>query len=143
MARNREISAICIKTTRNISDPSMIETSKHESDIVRIEMPIYCKTKICIKWETTGQCPFRERCHFAHGKSTELQEPMLTIFVPITPSPFSVPLGSNTVINASVKEEKGVKKILKWKSSKKIADIYGDWLDGYVPPHVLFSNTES
>ncbi|XP_006345349.1 zinc finger CCCH domain-containing protein 39-like [Solanum tuberosum] len=108
MARDREISAICIKTTRNISDPSMIETSRHENDIVRIEIPIYCKTKICIKWETTGQCPFHDRCHFAHGKS-ELQEPMLTNFVPTTPSPFSVSLGSNTMVNASVKEEKGGK----------------------------------
>ncbi|WMV58121.1 hypothetical protein MTR67_051506 [Solanum verrucosum] len=125
IVRDREISAIRIKTTRTIIDPSMIDTSKHENDIVRIEMPIYCKTKICIKWETTGQCPFRDHCHFAHGKS-ELQEPMLTNFVPITPSPFSVPLGSNTVVNASVKEEKGVKKILKWKPSKGIADIYGD-----------------
>ncbi|KAH0705905.1 hypothetical protein KY285_010430 [Solanum tuberosum] len=124
IARDREISAISIKTTRNISDPRMIETSKHENDIVHIEMPIYCKTKICIKWETTGQCPFRDRCHFSHGKSAELHEPILTNFVPITPSPFSVPLGSNTVVNASVKEENGEKKILKWKPSKKIADIY-------------------
>ncbi|KAK4726813.1 hypothetical protein R3W88_031730 [Solanum pinnatisectum] len=69
IARDREIFAISIKTTRNIGDPRMIETSKHENDIFRIEMPIYCKTMICIKWETTSQCPFRDRCHFAHGKS--------------------------------------------------------------------------
>lgn len=27
------------------------------------------KTKMCSKWESTGQCPFGERCHFAHGYS--------------------------------------------------------------------------
>ncbi|KAL0428873.1 UNVERIFIED_CONTAM: Zinc finger CCCH domain-containing protein 12 [Sesamum radiatum] len=25
------------------------------------------KTRICNKWESTGYCPFRSRCHFAHG----------------------------------------------------------------------------
>ena len=24
-------------------------------------------TKLCTKWETTGQCPFGDKCHFAHG----------------------------------------------------------------------------
>lgn len=31
--------------------------------------PVYWKTKLCSKWEITGQCPFGERCHFAHGHS--------------------------------------------------------------------------
>ncbi|KAK4726824.1 hypothetical protein R3W88_031741 [Solanum pinnatisectum] len=137
-----ESSTISIETRRNISDPKMIETSKNENDIVPFEMPTYWKTKICNKWETIGQCPFRDRCHFAHGQS-ELQAPVLMNSVPITPRPFSAPLVANTVVNASVKEEKWEKKILKWKPSKKIAEIYGDWLDGYVPPHLLFRNTES
>jgi hypothetical protein len=25
------------------------------------------KTRLCNKWETTGQCPFGDKCHFAHG----------------------------------------------------------------------------
>lgn len=29
--------------------------------------PVFWKTKLCTKWETTGQCNFREDCHFAHG----------------------------------------------------------------------------
>ncbi|WMV58216.1 hypothetical protein MTR67_051601 [Solanum verrucosum] len=126
----------------NISDRRIIETSKHENDIVRFEMPTYLKTKICIKWETTGQCSFRDRCHFAHGQS-ELQAPVMMNYVPITPRPFYALLVANTVVNASVKEEKGEKKILKWKPSKKSAEIYRDCLDGYVPPHLLFRNTES
>ncbi|KAG5571687.1 hypothetical protein H5410_061453 [Solanum commersonii] len=116
-AKDRESSAISIETTGNISDRRIIETSKHENDIVRLEMPTYLKTKICIKWETTGQCSFRDCCHFAHGQSAELQAPVMMNYVPITPRPFYALLVANTVVNASVKEEKGVKKILKWKPS--------------------------
>ncbi|KAJ7554824.1 hypothetical protein O6H91_05G010900 [Diphasiastrum complanatum] len=31
------------------------------------------KTRICNKWETTGHCPFGDKCHFAHG-AAELQK---------------------------------------------------------------------
>ncbi|KAJ7554206.1 hypothetical protein O6H91_06G130900 [Diphasiastrum complanatum] len=31
--------------------------------------PPNLKTKICRRWETTGQCNFGENCHFAHGVS--------------------------------------------------------------------------
>uniref|UniRef100_M1E095 Zinc finger (CCCH-type) family protein n=1 Tax=Solanum tuberosum TaxID=4113 RepID=M1E095_SOLTU len=39
MPKDKESSAISIETTGNISDPRMIETSKHDNDIVRFEMP--------------------------------------------------------------------------------------------------------
>ena len=29
----------------------------------------YWKTKLCIKFETTGHCPFGDDCHFAHGQA--------------------------------------------------------------------------
>jgi hypothetical protein len=29
--------------------------------------PLNWKTRLCNKWETTGQCPFGDKCHFAHG----------------------------------------------------------------------------
>lgn len=29
--------------------------------------PSSWKTKLCNKWETTGHCPFGDKCHFAHG----------------------------------------------------------------------------
>lgn len=32
----------------------------------------YWKTKLCIKWETTGHCPFGGDCHFAHGQAGTL-----------------------------------------------------------------------
>lgn len=31
--------------------------------------PIYWKTKLCHKWETTGDCSYGEKCIFAHGKA--------------------------------------------------------------------------
>jgi len=29
--------------------------------------PSNWKTRLCNKWETTGHCPFGDKCHFAHG----------------------------------------------------------------------------
>uniref|UniRef100_A0A0D6R3G6 C3H1-type domain-containing protein n=1 Tax=Araucaria cunninghamii TaxID=56994 RepID=A0A0D6R3G6_ARACU len=37
------------------------------------QRPMYWKTRICNKWETTGHCPFGDKCHFAHGVA-ELQK---------------------------------------------------------------------
>eukprot|EP00252_Welwitschia_mirabilis_P020720 TRINITY_DN5130_c0_g1_i1.p1 TRINITY_DN5130_c0_g1~~TRINITY_DN5130_c0_g1_i1.p1 ORF type:complete len:367 (-),score=52.79 TRINITY_DN5130_c0_g1_i1:460-1560(-) len=37
------------------------------------QRPSNWKTRICNKWETTGHCPFGEKCHFAHGLA-ELQK---------------------------------------------------------------------
>ncbi|GAB4858155.1 hypothetical protein Ancab_009552 [Ancistrocladus abbreviatus] len=31
------------------------------------QKPSNWKTRICNKWETTGNCPFGSKCHFAHG----------------------------------------------------------------------------
>ncbi|KAJ9678410.1 hypothetical protein PVL29_020555 [Vitis rotundifolia] len=31
------------------------------------QKPSNWKTRICNKWETTGSCPFGNKCHFAHG----------------------------------------------------------------------------
>nr|GMC65245.1 nudix hydrolase 19, chloroplastic [Ipomoea batatas] len=76
MAREqRESSAISIGTTGSMlgrrSDSDQYEINQHasvDSDAYRIK-PTFWKTKICSKWEITGQCPFGERCHFAHGHS--------------------------------------------------------------------------
>lgn len=42
----------------------------------------FWKTKLCSKWELTGQCPFGDKCHFAHGQAgivltTKLRESVL------------------------------------------------------------------
>lgn len=55
-------------------------------------------------------------------------------FIPTTPRPSSVSLAANTLMNVSIEEEKYEKKIPKWKPSKKIAEIYGDWLEVMLHP---------
>lgn len=71
--RFRETSAICIGTT---GMPTGQGTGPSQSDVSRPNVgtdgrvtskPVYWKTKLCTKWEITGQCPFGEKCHFAHG----------------------------------------------------------------------------
>ncbi|GFZ20908.1 zinc finger (CCCH-type) family protein [Actinidia rufa] len=113
----------------------------------------YWKTKLCSKWETTGQCPFGERCHFAHGLS-ELQLPGGRIeaevvdALTIPTKPVSVPVNdvapSKAVVAAPAKEDgDGKKGFSKWKGPKKINRIYADWIDDLTPPHNLPSIVES
>lgn len=66
---------------------------------------------------------------------------------PIKPlAPAVDPSPANTVPCVPVKEqqqpEEG-KKFLKWKSTKKICTIYGDWIDDLVPPHLLCGKAEA
>lgn len=76
----REHSAISIGTTgpvmeyRSVTD--LPEVNKHVNanfDAFQVNIrPTYWKTKMCSKWEITGQCPYGERCHYAHGQSGTL-----------------------------------------------------------------------
>lgn len=125
--------------------------------------PVYWKTKLCTKWETSGQCQFGENCHFAHGQS-ELQavigmrpEVEVTVTGSIARNDsFSItrthhPLRTNdappgnTTPALTLSEEAQEKKCLfKFKGLRKINRIYGDWLDD-VPllAHNLPSQVES
>ncbi|OIW18569.1 hypothetical protein TanjilG_13321 [Lupinus angustifolius] len=111
----------------------------------------FWKTKLCIKWETTGHCPFGDDCHFAHGQSelhvlggrTETEAagaiPISTYAtVPTLPKVTSVPsidaapAPSNIASPPLANEvEQGKKSLLKWKGPKKINRIYADWLDDF------------
>ncbi|CAK9133988.1 unnamed protein product [Ilex paraguariensis] len=157
----RESSAISIGTMgpimghRDGSDQP--EINKHVngcSDALRVNMkPVFWKTRICSKWETSGQFPFGERCHFAHGQS-ELQVPsglveaeMMMNMGSIPAKPLAVPSNdaapANTVTSASTKEEGvGKKGLSKWKLTKKMNRIYADWIDDLTPPHILPSEVE-
>jgi len=42
----------------------------------------YWKTKLCIKFETTGHCPFGDDCHFAHGQAGTKNSLCMLIFIP-------------------------------------------------------------
>lgn len=68
----RESTAICIGTTpigpgngSNQSDGS--RPVNGILDARATVKPVYWKTKLCTKFETTGLCPFGDKCHFAHG----------------------------------------------------------------------------
>ncbi|EEF37899.1 zinc finger CCCH domain-containing protein 39 [Ricinus communis] len=161
--RFRESSAISIGTTappmmHGSGGLSVVEVNKPVNnagaDAYRGNMkPVYWKTKLCTKWETTGQCPFGEKCHFAHGQA-ELQIPngraegevgnagsILT-----KPPPILVTNGSPSMtasVPSLVEERQGKKCFLKWKGFKKINRIYGDWLDDLPLVHNLTNQVES
>ncbi|GMH30701.1 hypothetical protein Nepgr_032544 [Nepenthes gracilis] len=100
--------------------------------------PVYWKRRPCTKWEMTGQCPFGEKCHYTHGqaelqayssRATEL-EPLITASSAAKP----LPAPANELLSmktgaVSDQEGQGKKCLLKWKGTKKINCIYGDWID--------------
>ncbi|KAK9268487.1 hypothetical protein L1049_000239 [Liquidambar formosana] len=115
--------------------------------------PAYWKTKICSKWEATGQCPFGEKCHFAHGQS-ELQVPGGRIegelgstgSIPMRPVPVpSNDASLNITFTGITSKQEGMEKkcLLKWKGPKKINRIYADWIDDLLPVQSLPSIVES
>ncbi|TQD97154.1 hypothetical protein C1H46_017243 [Malus baccata] len=73
--RFRENTAISIGTTGAPVAHGSGSNPPEENRLVNTGMdasrgnvkPVYWKTKLCNKWETTGKCPFGEKCHFAHG----------------------------------------------------------------------------
>ncbi|XP_044463749.1 zinc finger CCCH domain-containing protein 39 isoform X2 [Mangifera indica] len=150
--RYRESSAISIGTT---GPPVVHGVSFNQSDSNRsvnntTVKPVYWKTKLCSKW-TTGQCPFGEKCHFAHGES-ELQVTGVRIeveagnagFVPVKPHLIPVNDSSTTANMPTLnKEGQGKKCLFKWKGPKKINRIYGDWLDDMPLVHNWSSQVES
>ncbi|GKV06405.1 hypothetical protein SLEP1_g18303 [Rubroshorea leprosula] len=168
----RESSAISIGTTgaslgcgsgSNQSEGNRPLNSSTGSDALRASTkPVYWKTKLCMKWEITGHCPFGEKCHFAHGQS-ELQGPVGVRFEAEIASTVSNPArtgtGSistktlplpandaspvNTTTVPTLNDEGQDKKCLfKWKGPRKINRIYGDWLDDMPLVHNFPSEVE-
>ncbi|KAK9101948.1 hypothetical protein Sjap_019202 [Stephania japonica] len=101
--------------------------------------PVFWKTRICNKWETTGHCPFGEKCHFAHGQA-ELQKygsmyEVETENATLAPSkhfPKESSPSNNTAVagGASCNPHVPSKKcLLKWKGLERINRIYADWID--------------
>ncbi|KAM7519293.1 hypothetical protein LguiB_018255 [Lonicera macranthoides] len=151
IAMSRESSAISIGMVgpvveQNDASDQQTEFNKNLnpiSDALRMK-PAYWKTKLCSKWETTGQCPFGERCHFAHGQS-DLQAPpggrveaeVISNIGSFPARPLSsVPsvVQSTVVVGGALTEKESGgnnidKSLLKWKVHKKINRIYADWLD--------------
>ncbi|KAK4257374.1 hypothetical protein QN277_006969 [Acacia crassicarpa] len=92
----------------------------------------FWKTKLCSKWEITGQCPFGDKCHFAHGQA-DLQVPggrieAETIVAASIPVIDVSPINAVSILDSKEDEQKK-KNLLKWKINKKVDRIYADWLD--------------
>ncbi|XP_071699205.1 zinc finger CCCH domain-containing protein 39-like [Rutidosis leptorrhynchoides] len=99
----------------------------------------YYKTRLCGKWETSGQCMFADKCHFAHGVA-ELNNPAVRadgVVHPYTASsaaanlvhgPITEPVATDSSTHAPVKRlGRG---FLKLAAKKKVKGIYGDWIGG-------------
>lgn len=163
MGRFRESSAISIGTTGppfmqgngfNSNQPELNRPVNSSLDVPRVNnmKPTYWKTRLCGKFETTGQCPFGDKCHFAHGPA-DLQLPggrgQGESPNVVNNSTAHLPVLTSEGCNSSTevlppKEDQGKKSLLKeWKGPKKINRIYGDWIDDLPLAQSLPSIVES
>ncbi|CAI9764800.1 unnamed protein product [Fraxinus pennsylvanica] len=150
ISRQRISSAISIGTTGlfnvNRSVSHQPESNKHVDSVLDASRPktVSWKTIICTKW-ARGQCPFGERCCYAHGPS-ELQRPgahaepepkLNSLQIPAKPLSASVIDSSppTKVIDVPKgKNEADENNSKKWKLNRRVNGIYGDWLDDLSPP---------
>lgn len=157
MGRTRESSVINIQTVVDRAqteachlfhgnvDAIQVNTVTSDPDALRPSMKAtYWKTRICTKWETTGQCLFADKCHFAHGLA-ELNTPVGRVDgdghahgqpyagFSVAPkpliSPITEPVATNSATMVPVPQGE-VKESLRWKlAHKKLNRIYADWID--------------
>lgn len=123
------------------------------------EKPSNWKTRICNKWETTGNCPFGSKCHFAHGlaelhkyggglldnetrdSSTPTESKQGVIVVAktdaVVASNLSTPRmdfhhagpGFPSQRPYNAMQVGGQRSTHRWKGPDRISKIYGDWID--------------
>ncbi|XP_011622812.1 zinc finger CCCH domain-containing protein 12 isoform X1 [Amborella trichopoda] len=100
--------------------------------------PMFWKTRMCNKWESTGSCPFGEKCHFAHGAAAELQKYGVVMDTDIEnsgltptskPSHPSTGVKNTSTLRRSCELGQGQRGLSKWKGPEKINRIYADWID--------------
>lgn len=105
--------------------------------------PAFWKTKMCNKWETTGHCPFGEKCHFAHGLG-ELQKfggfhadaengNAVVAVSKLLPAPGNYISPSNITAPSCKRQACGIKSFTKWNGTKLISRVYADWIDNVQP----------
>ncbi|KAK4418633.1 Zinc finger CCCH domain-containing protein 56 [Sesamum alatum] len=113
------------------------------------------KTRLCNKWESTGYCPFRSRCHFAHGVAElrryggELLIPEAkdsfacgtmggavparasagAMNAPTSSVPHSYRVGAPPRRLSIMMKRPGETPTRRWKGPGKISKVYGDWVD--------------
>uniref|UniRef100_A0A1D1Y4G2 Zinc finger CCCH domain-containing protein 39 n=1 Tax=Anthurium amnicola TaxID=1678845 RepID=A0A1D1Y4G2_9ARAE len=95
----------------------------------------FWKTKMCHKWELTGDCPFGEKCHFAHGtaelKKSGGQVDVETNSVVTQPKHLCNPAETSPLNQTDLPSKQ--KGFLRLKGLKKIRNIYADWIDDLPP----------
>ncbi|KAI3694809.1 hypothetical protein L1987_77790 [Smallanthus sonchifolius] len=117
-----------------------ITTVKTDQDASRVSVKTnFWKTQICGKWETTGQCIFADKCHFAHGLA-ELHTPAGrvegdrhpyaggSVAANMVYGPKTEPLATASAAAVPVVQQGVGKGFLKL-AHKKLNRIYGDWID--------------
>ncbi|CAL5440004.1 unnamed protein product [Camellia sinensis] len=132
------------------------------------QKPVFWKTKICKKWEATGNCPFGVNCCFAHGHTvatfwTTIQSPhgnsklqksgsqaqaamesgnvSPSKMIPTTATHTSL---SSTRNGIACEQQMQVKKrLFKWKGFEKMSRIYADWIDDMPLKHSSLSKVGS
>ncbi|KAI3781897.1 hypothetical protein L2E82_11925 [Cichorium intybus] len=136
-ARTRESSVIKIQTMVDRGQPNGLLNNLNAIKVNTVSNDpnaTFWKTRICSKWETTGQCVFGDKCHFAHGIA-ELNTPVArmegdgsnaasSVHFPATELP---PSDSAMAVPLPQGQGKGFAKLKL--SHKKINRIYGDWID--------------
>ncbi|XP_057505033.1 zinc finger CCCH domain-containing protein 39-like [Actinidia eriantha] len=134
-ARFRESCAISIGTTGSgIESKPLVHSSLNAKQ--NSQKPVFPKTRLCYKWEATGNCPFGTNCYFAHGhaelqkfrsQTTEYGNVSTSKMIPTAATHASPSRTGNGT--ACEKQIQGKKCLFKWKGFEKISRIYADWID--------------
>ncbi|KAK9059445.1 hypothetical protein SSX86_020147 [Deinandra increscens subsp. villosa] len=138
--RPRETSVINIPT---IVDRGESQTEAGQDSITTVKTDQvktnFWKTQVCGKWETTGQCIFADKCHFAHGLA-EVHVPVGrvegdrhsyaggSVVANMGYNPITEPVAVGSATGAPVTRQ-GVGKGFLRLGHKKLNRIYGDWID--------------
>ncbi|CAK9164848.1 unnamed protein product [Ilex paraguariensis] len=100
------------------------------------QKPIYWKTRLCNKWERTGNCPYGVKCYFAHGQAElhKIGSHLALESGNVCPSKALATLANDgsvtkTRMESEKRQVQGKKCLFKRKEVEKINGIYADWVD--------------
>jgi hypothetical protein len=67
VAVSPKVETLILTTHGNVKETGGLGVSTPAGSATSNSRPSNWKTRFCNKWETTGHCPFRDKCYFAHG----------------------------------------------------------------------------
>lgn len=98
--------------------------------------PGFWRTRLCHKWEMSGNCAYREKCVFAHGQAELRKHAVQPEGGKEHAAPKTLPsakagalthkTGPGATYNQPLQEKKCA---FKWEKLGKINGIYADWID--------------